>query len=132
MENTGTSLTFGYSGLDAFILSETTGNATLAGNLTTQAGRIVKVATDADDHTFTTSEHVIVYTGTGTHVFTLPAVTGTAGTVYKAKNRGSGSITLVTTAAANELFIAAATNTTTLAVGDAVEVISDGTYWNVH
>lgn len=34
LENTGTSLTVGYSGLDAITIAETTGNATLAGNLT--------------------------------------------------------------------------------------------------
>lgn len=74
--------------------------------------------------------NIFVFSGTTT-TWTLPAVTGTKDIVYYIKNRGSGAITLNTTAAANEIYTTAATNTLTINAGEAVEIASDGTFWNL-
>ena len=70
-----------------------------------------------------------VFTGTTT-TWTLPAVAGTANNVFWIKNRGSGSITLGTAAAANEIYDASATNTLTITAGSSLMLRSDGTYFN--
>lgn len=71
-----------------------------------------------------------VFSGTTT-TWTLPAVSGTINVKYYIKNRGSGAITLNTTAAANEIYNTAATNTLTVNAGEAYIVFSDGTYYNI-
>lgn len=70
-----------------------------------------------------------VFTGTTT-TWTLPAVSGSANVVYYIKNRGSGSITLNTNAAANEIYDASAVNTLTITAGSSLMLRSDGTYFN--
>jgi hypothetical protein len=47
------------------------------------------------------------------------------------KNRGSGILTVNTTAAANDIFSTSAVNTLALNVGDSVMLVSDGLYYNV-
>jgi hypothetical protein len=73
---------------------------------------------------------VYVFSGTTT-TWTLPAVAGTTGKRYKIKNRGSGNITLGTTSAANEIYSTSAVNSLTISAGQAVELVSDGTYYLV-
>jgi hypothetical protein len=117
----------------ALRLSNSTGAATFAGAVTTSSGRIIATSVKTDSYTLTASDHFIVYSGSnGSRSITLPAVSGTTGRVYKIKNRASVPVNVVTTAAANEMFTTAATNSVTMAVGDAHEWISDGTFWNLN
>lgn len=71
-----------------------------------------------------------VFSGT-TATWTLPAVSGTAWRTFKLKNRGSGNITINTTASANEIYTTLATNTYTLTPGSAIILVSDGSFWLV-
>lgn len=71
-----------------------------------------------------------VFTGTTT-TWTLPAVTGTKDISYYIKNRGSGTITLVTTGATNTMYYASAINSFTVNPGEDCHVLSDGSYWLV-
>lgn len=69
-----------------------------------------------------------IFTGT-TATWTLPAASLRKGTVYTIKNRGSGSITLGTTGALNEIYTTSATNTYTITAGSTVVLYGDGTYF---
>lgn len=91
------------------------------------------VASKTASYTLTSTDGFVVFSGTtAAQSLTLPAVSGTTGTVYIIKNRATTSVNVVTTAAANELFTYAAVNSITLATGDSVMVISDGTYWTIN
>lgn len=71
-----------------------------------------------------------VFTGT-TSTWTLPAVSGSANTKWFLKNRGSGTVTVSTTAAANEIYTTSAVNTYALTAGSAIMIVSDGSFFNV-
>lgn len=71
-----------------------------------------------------------VFTGT-TSTWTLPAVSGTSGRVMFIKNRGSGTVTINTTAAANEIYSSSAVNTYALTAGSAIILVSDNTFYNI-
>jgi len=71
-----------------------------------------------------------VFTGT-TSTWTLPAVSGSANTKWYLKNRGSGTVTVSTTAAANEIYTTSAVNTYALTAGSAIMIVSDGSFFNV-
>lgn len=111
-------------GPDATEKFKVTGNAIITGytieSVTTSAAATL---------TLSTSENYI-FTGTTT-TWTIPAVSGTTGRIYKLKNRGSGNVTINTTASANELYTTAAANTYSLTPGSAIILVSDGSFWNV-
>lgn len=71
-----------------------------------------------------------IFNGTTT-TWTLPAVSGTTNTVWWIYNRGSGNITIVTTASANEIYSGSATNTATVVPGAWARLVSDGTFYNL-
>jgi len=73
-----------------------------------------------------------VFTGT-TSTWTLPAVSSTLLGRQNAiwiKNRGTGSITL-NSDTGSTLYTTSAQSTITIAAGAAVELLPDGTYFNV-
>jgi hypothetical protein len=76
---------------------------------------------------------LFVFTGTTT-TWTLPAITPGSniiaiGAIIRIKNRGSGNIILNTNAGATDIYDTAAVNTLTLAAGDSLMLINDGTYF---
>jgi hypothetical protein len=71
------------------------------------------------------------FNGTTT-TWTLPAVSGTAGTIYYLCNIGSGNITVNANAGANEIYDAAAVNTYSIVPAATRIFISNGTYWKVN
>lgn len=71
-----------------------------------------------------------VFSGT-TATWTLPTIASTPSARWFIKNRGSGDLTIVTTAAANEIYTTSAVNTTTVAAGASAILLGDGTYFNV-
>lgn len=71
-----------------------------------------------------------VFTGT-TSTWTLPAVSGSANTKWFLKNRGSGTVTVSTTAAANEIYTTSAVNTYALTAGSSAILVSDGSFYNL-
>lgn len=73
---------------------------------------------------------VYIFSGTTT-TWTLPTVTGHSGWVYHIKNRGSGAITLNTTAGGTDIYSTSAVNTITINAGEAYLLICDGTYFNI-
>lgn len=102
------------------------------GTVKSSGGRVVKVNTDADDRTVSIGEHSLVYTGTGGHTFTLPTIASAAtGQMYYIKNRGSGNLS-VASGTGSQIYTSSAQASITLAAGDAVTLISDGTYFNVN
>lgn len=101
-----------------------------AGNLTISQNNKESLGGSGGNITLGSNKNYI-YNGAGTATWTLPAVTGTAGIVYYLKNGGGNDLTLVTTAAANELFLTSTTNTYTMQVGDGVKIISDGSLYYI-
>lgn len=71
-----------------------------------------------------------IFTGT-TSTYTLPAVSGSSGVRYIIKNAGSGALTLNTTAAANEIYDTALTNSVVLAASESITLFSNGTAYYV-
>lgn len=125
----GTILTTAESGVletdggnNIFYTNATAVRGRLQQNRTLSSGAVSLAITDNYNH--------YVFTGS-TSSWTLPAVSGTANVIYYIKNRGSGNITVGTTAAANEIYDSAATNTLVISAGAAVVLFSDGTYYNV-
>lgn len=89
--------------------------------------------------TTTSSAGTLTLSNSGAYIFngttttwTLPAVSGTTGTIYYIKNIGSGSITLNADSGSNEIYTSSAVNTTTITAGSAIILISNGTYWTVN
>jgi len=114
-------------------LSTNSNNDLFYSNAAAVAGKMLVVrlnSSAASTLTLATTYTHYVFTGT-TSTWTLPAVAATESHIFYIKNRGSGSITLGTAAAANELYTIAATNTLTIIAGTAVMILSDGTYWMV-
>lgn len=80
--------------------------------------------------TISAASRTVIYTGTGGHTETMISAAANAGKRYTVKNKGSGVWTIDATGL-GQLWTNAAVNTLTLAVGDSVELISDGTNWIV-
>ena len=51
-------------------------------------------------------------------------------TIY-IKNRGTGTLTVNTTASANEMFTTSAVNTLSVTSGNSIMLVNDGTYYNI-
>ena len=110
-----------YDGTEQYFTNSTAVRGTVQVNrsLVSSAGTLTLATTYSD----------YIFSGTTT-TWTLPAVTGTGNHVFYIKNRGSGSITLNTTASANEIYDTSATNTLTITAGSSLMLRSDGTYFN--
>lgn len=70
------------------------------------------------------------FSGT-TATWTLPTVAAGNGHTYYIKNRGSGTLTINTAAAGNDIYDAAAVNTFDLLAGQFLVIHNDGTYFNL-
>lgn len=113
--------------------NSTTGTVlTLNGDssVVTYGKRIIATVTSSAGTLTLGNAHAYVFSGTTT-TWTLPAVSGTTGTIYYIKNRGSGAITINAAAAANEIYTTSAVNTTSVAAGSAIILLSDGSFWTV-
>jgi hypothetical protein len=114
----------------------TTGNATLAGNLTvsgtgnlsTAGGRLSKIAVITTGTTLDTSYDTVVCNSGSAFTVTLPAGPGT-GQRYLIKNKGAGLITVSGNGA--NLFTNTTAATMPLNTGDAVIAQYDGTVWAI-
>jgi hypothetical protein len=72
-----------------------------------------------------------IFSGT-TAIWVLPAVTSIdQWTTIYIKNRGTGTLTVNATAAANEIFTTSAVNTLSIASGSSAMLVNDGTYYNI-
>lgn len=71
-----------------------------------------------------------VFSGT-TATLTLPVVSGNANVKFVIKNRGSGNLTINSNAGGNDIYDTSAVNTLTVAAGAYLEIVCDGTYFNV-
>lgn len=76
--------------------------------------------------TITATDRVIIYTGNGSHTWTLPAASTVPGRVYRLVNQGQTNVTL-----SQSVTTANATTTTTLPFGATgnFEILSDGSVW---
>jgi hypothetical protein len=101
------------------------------GSFTTYGKRIIGTTTSAAGTLTLGNSEAYIFNGTTT-TWTLPAVSGTTGTIYYVKNIGSGSITLNAAAAANEIYSTSAVNTYEITAGSAIILISNGTYFTVN
>lgn len=64
-----------------------------------------------------------------TSTWTLPALTGNEGVVYKIKNAGSGTITLNSNAGGNDIYSTSAVNTYAITAGSAIEIWQTAGKW---
>jgi hypothetical protein len=72
-----------------------------------------------------------VFSGTTT-TWRLPPVSGNTNIKFFLRNRGSGNITLISSAGANDIyFTVGSTNTITISAGTGYILVNDGTYWLV-
>jgi hypothetical protein len=72
-----------------------------------------------------------IFNGT-TATWVLPAVASIdQWTTIYIKNRGSGTLTVNATAAANEIFTTSAVNTLSITSGSSAMLVNDGTYYNI-
>jgi hypothetical protein len=80
----------------------------------------------ASNTTIAATDRVIIYTGNGSHTWTLPVASTCAGRVYRLVNQGTTNITL-----SQSVTTANATTTTTLPFGTTgnFEILSDGSVW---
>lgn len=101
------------------------------GSLTTTGKRIIALTTSSAATLTLGNKESYVFNGTTT-TWTLPAVSGTTGTIYYIKNIGSGSITLNADSGNNEIYSSSAVNTITITAGSAIILISNNTYWTVN
>jgi hypothetical protein len=101
------------------------------GSLTTTGKRALAVTTSSAGTLTLGNSEAYVFNGTTT-TWTLPAVSGTTGTIYYIKNAASGSITLNAAAAANEIYSTSAVNTYEITAGSAIILISNGTYFLIN
>ena len=91
----------------------------------------IKTSVQADSYALTTSDYVVLFSGTATgRTFTLIAASANTGRVFIIKNRGTQTITIDATGL-GQLWTTSATNTMSLIVGEAVTLVSDGTFWIV-
>jgi len=72
----------------------------------------------------TATDRVLIYTGNGSHTWTLPAASTCAGRVYRLVNQGATNVTL-----SPSVTTASGVTTTTLTSGTNFEILSDGTVW---
>lgn len=91
----------------------------------------ISVATSSAGTLTLANTRCYIFNGTTT-TWTLPAVSGTTGTLYYIKNIGSGSITLNADSGNNEIYSTSAVNTITITAGSAIILISNGTYFTVN
>ncbi|RDC63889.1 autotransporter outer membrane beta-barrel domain-containing protein [Adhaeribacter pallidiroseus] len=102
-------------------IETTTPNSTLSvdGSLS------MAVTTETGNYTLTAADHVVIHTGIMFGAtFTLPAANTCRGRIYRVVNHGSTTVTL----SAN-VITAVNTSTNSVAAGNAIEIISDGTNW---
>ncbi len=101
------------------------------GAITTAGRRIIATTTSSAGTLTLSNSEAYIFNGTTT-TWTLPAVSGTTGTIYYIKNAASGSITLNAAAAANEIYSTSAVNTYEITAGSAIILISNGTYFLIN
>jgi hypothetical protein len=101
------------------------------GTLTTAGKRIVAPVTSSAGTLTIGNAEFYCFNGTTT-TWTLPAVTGTAGTIYYLKNIGSGTITLNADSGSNEIYSTSAVNTLAITAGTSVILISNGTFFTTN
>lgn len=80
--------------------------------------------------TISATDRNVIYTGSGGHTETLLAASANSGLRFTLKNKGSGAWT-ISAAGLGQLWTTAAVNTVILAVGDSIELLSDGSSWLV-
>lgn len=72
-----------------------------------------------------------IFNGT-TATWVLPSVASIdQWTTIYIKNRGTGTLTVNTTASANEMFTTSAVNTLSVTSGSSTMLVNDGTYYNI-
>jgi hypothetical protein len=101
------------------------------GTFTTAGKRIVAPVTSSAGTLTIGNAEFYCFNGTTT-TWTLPAVTGTAGTIYYLKNIGSGTITVNSSGGGNDIYSTTAVNTLAILTGTSVILISNGTYWTTN
>jgi len=74
---------------------------------------------------------VYVFNGTSAGAWTLPSVTACRGAVLTFKNRGTATLTINTSNGTSVIFDAALVASVNVVAGAALQLINDGTYWNV-
>lgn len=108
-------------------------------NLSTVRGKVdvVRPLSSAAG-TLTLSYQYTLYSFTGTTTtWTLPALAPggnivPVGHIFRIKNKGSGAITLNTSAAGNDIYDTAAVNTLSISSGESLMLIHDGTHFSKH
>jgi len=98
------------------------------GTMTTVGRRIISVAVSSAGTLTLGNSHSYVFSGTTT-TWTLPSVSGNTGVIYFIKNRGSGNITLNSSAGGNDIYDTSATSTITIAAGASKILQNDGSFW---
>lgn len=71
-----------------------------------------------------------VYTGSGGHTFTLPAISTTFSRFFWVKNRGSGNVT-VSRSGSDQIYDSSAVNTKVVTPGQAFSFQNDASFWNL-
>lgn len=113
------------------IQSDGQGNLSVSNFLS--AGIINVLGITVDSAVLTITNNVNVFTGSSTVTWTLPSVSYYVGTPIVIKNAGSATLT-VNADAGSDIVIttrAAAASSTSVTSGNALRLVSDGTYWNV-
>lgn len=101
------------------------------GTMTTAGKRIMSLVTSSAGTLTIGNAEAYVFNGTTT-TWTLPAVSGTTGTIYYLKNIGSGTITLNSSGGGNDIYSTSAVNTLAITAGTSVILISNGTYFTTN
>lgn len=78
-------------------------------------------------YTITTSDSLIVASGAGTYAVTLPTAVGALGTTYTIKSAMNAGVNLTVNTTSSQLIDTVTSRT--LAVGEVLEVVSDGAKW---
>ena len=130
--NTGIGGTAGDNGILSLI-SDGTEVVRVAGGAipvtTTAGGRIKEYAIKAADYTATAGDYYIEMSTAST--LTLPAISGITGTEYKVINTSGGNVTIDGNAS-ETIGNTSPTTTITVASGDAVVLVANGTIWRIN
>jgi hypothetical protein len=93
--------------------------------------RKIAVTVVSTSYTIVETDELVVYTGTGGHTITLPHATAYDGYSFTVKHAGTGVLTLDATSKGQLMTNLGLVNTTTLTIGDGVDLDAGNNSWQV-
>lgn len=89
------------------------------------------VSINGGDFSFSSSAGIWIETSSSSQTGTLPVVAGHTGYIFRLKNRGSGTLSLVVSGGSSTIYNTSAVSSLNVTPGQSCTIVDDGSFWTI-